>query len=168
MIRLLQVRLTDHEPARRAMAQAMTTPSPTFFIVNAHTARERGDRDGARDAFERALERGPARDATRPDLGDAPLTWAADICAWLQDRPRAARLLDLLAPFADVMICQSGPVGRGVGLLEQALGRPDEAQQRLRDAIALCERMDARAFLAMARLDLGTLLLPIGRGPPAR
>jgi hypothetical protein len=38
-----------------------------------------------------------------------------------------------------------GPVGRGVGVLEQALGRADEAQRRLREAIALCERMDARA-----------------------
>jgi hypothetical protein len=26
--------------------------------------------------------------------------------------------------------------------------------------VALCERMDARAFLAMARQDLGELLLP--------
>jgi hypothetical protein len=69
-----------------------------------------------------------------------------------------------LAPFADVMICQSGPVGRGVGVLEQALGCHDQAQQRLRDAVALCERMDARAFLAVARLDLGTLLFPSAEG----
>jgi tetratricopeptide (TPR) repeat protein len=162
-IRLLQVRLTDHEPARQAMAQAITTPSPTFFIVNAHTARERGDHDGAQDAFERALERG-LLEMPHGLTWACTLTWAADICAWLQDRAVAARLLDQLAPFADVMICQSGPVGRGVGLLEQALGRPDEAQQRLRDAIALCERMDARAFLAVARLDLGTLLFPSDEG----
>jgi DNA-binding SARP family transcriptional activator len=162
-IRLLQMRLTDHEPARQAMAQAITTPSPTFFIVNAHTARERGDHDGAQDAFERALE-GGLLEMPHGLTWACTLTWAADISAWLQDRAVAARLLDQLAPFADVMICQSGPVGRGVGLVEQALGRPDEAQQRLRDAIALCERMDARAFLAVARLDLGTLLFPSDEG----
>jgi DNA-binding SARP family transcriptional activator len=162
-IRLVQGRLTDHEPARRAMAQTLAKPSPTFFIVSAHTARERGDRDGARDAMQRALAHG-LLEMPRGLTWAMTLTWAADICAWLRDCPTADRLLDLLAPFAEVMICQSGPVGRSVGLLEQALGRPDQAQQRLRDAIALCERMDARAFLAMARLDLGTLLLPSAEG----
>jgi hypothetical protein len=58
------------------------------------------------------------------------------------------------------MTWQYGPVGRAVGLLELTLGRRGEAERRLREAIALCERMDARAFLAMARLDLGALLLP--------
>ena len=62
------------------------------------------------------------------------------------------------------MTWQYGPVGRGVGLLELALGRRDEAERRLREAVALCERMDARAFLAMARLDLGALLLPSPEG----
>jgi hypothetical protein len=92
------------------------------------------------------------------------LTWAADICAWLEDRPRAARLYEQLAPFADVMMYQYGPVGRPVGRLAQTLERPDEAEQVLRDAVALCERMDARAFLAMARQDLGELLLPSPAG----
>jgi hypothetical protein len=44
------------------------------------------------------------------------------------------------------------------GLLELALGRRGEAERRLREAIALCKRMDARAFLAMATLDVGALL----------
>ena len=92
------------------------------------------------------------------------LTWAADICAWLEDRPRAARLYDLLAPFADVMMYQYGPVGRAVGQLALTLARRNEAEQLLRDAVALCERIDARAFLAMARRDLGDLLLPSAEG----
>jgi hypothetical protein len=90
--------------------------------------------------------------------------WAADICAWLEDRATATLLLEQLAPFPDVMTWQYGPVGRGVGLLELALGHPDEAQRRLREAIALCERMNARAFLAMARHGLGALLLPSAEG----
>jgi hypothetical protein len=59
-----------------------------------------------------------------------------------------------------------GPVGRGVGLLELALGRRSQAERRLREAIALCERMDARAFLAMARVDLGALRHPSIEGRP--
>jgi hypothetical protein len=59
---------------------------------------------------------------------------------------------------------QYGPVGRAVGQLALTLGRRGEAEQLLRDAVALCERIDARAFLAMARRDLGDLLLPSAEG----
>jgi DNA-binding SARP family transcriptional activator len=162
-IRLVQGRLTEHEQARRAMAQAITNPPPTFFVVRAHAARERDDRDGAREAFEDAIAHGLLEQPRGPTW-TVTLTWAADICAWLEDRPPAKLLLDLLTPFPNVMQWQYGPVGRAIGLLELALGRPDEAQRRLRDAMALCERMDAQAFLAMTRADLGTLLLPSAEG----
>jgi hypothetical protein len=62
------------------------------------------------------------------------------------------------------MTYQYGPVGRPVGRLAQTLGHDDEAEQLLRDAVVLCERMDARAFLAMARQDLGESLLPSPEG----
>jgi hypothetical protein len=162
-IRLVQGRLTEHEGARRAMAQSATRVPATFSVVWAHAARERDDRDGAREAFERAVDQG-LLDLPHGPTWTISLTWAADICAWLVDRPRAARLHDLLAPFADVMTYQYGPVGRPLGRLAQTLGRHDEADQFLRDAVGLCERMDARAFLAMARQDLGELLLPSPEG----
>jgi DNA-binding SARP family transcriptional activator len=162
-IRLVQGRLSEHEQARRAMAQAVTNLPPTFFVVRAHAAREQDDRDGAREAYKGAIAQG-LLELPRSPTWTMTLTWAADICAWLQNRPTAVLLLDLLTPFADVMTWQYGAVGRSVGLLELTLGRPDEAQRRLRDAMALCERMDARAFLAMTRADLGTLLLPSAEG----
>lgn len=62
------------------------------------------------------------------------------------------------------MTWQDGPVGRPVGRLALTLGRRDEAEQLVRDAAAPCERTDARAFLAMARHDLGDLLLPSTEG----
>jgi len=163
LIRLVQGRLSEHEAARRAMAEGVTKLPATFFVVRAHAARERDDRDGARKAFERALDEG-LLDLPHGPTWTISLTWAADICAWLEDRPRAARLYDLLAPFGDVMTYQYGPVARAVGRLAQTLDRHDEAEQLLRDAVALCERMDARAFLAMARQDLGELLLPSPEG----
>jgi tetratricopeptide (TPR) repeat protein len=168
LIRLVQGRLTEHERARRAMAEGRTKLPATFwpartFVARAHGARERDDRDGAREAFERALEEG-LLDLPHGPTWTISLTWAADICAWLEDRPRAAQLYDRLAPFVDVMTYQYGPVGRAVGQLALTLGRRDEAEQLLRDAVALCERIDARAFLAMARRDLGDLLLPSAEG----
>jgi hypothetical protein len=92
------------------------------------------------------------------------MTGAADVCATLDDRAVAAPMHDLLAPCADVMSVHAGPVGRAVGRLALTLGRPDEAEVRLRAAGALCERMDARAFLAIARYELGRLLLPSPEG----
>ena len=65
---------------------------------------------------------------------------------------------------AELVTWQYGPVGRTVGLLELALGRRDEAKRRLREAVALRERIDARAFLAIARHDVGELLLPSAEG----
>ena len=163
LIRLVQGRLSEHEGARRAMAEGVTRLPATFFVVRAHAARERDDRDGASQAFEHALDQG-LLDLPHGPTWTISLTWAADICAWLDDRPRAARLYDLLAPFTDVMTYQYGPVARAVGRLAQTLARNDEAEQLLRDAVALCERMDARAFLAMARQDLGELMLPSPEG----
>ena len=168
LIRLVQGRLSEHEGARRAMAEGRTKLPATFwpartFVVRAHGARERDDRDGAREAFERALDEG-LLDLPHGPTWMVSLTWAADICAWLEDRPRAARLYDQLAPFAGVMMYQYGPVGRPVGRLAKTLERPDEAEQLLRDAVTLCERIDAQAFLAMARQDLGELLLPSPEG----
>jgi hypothetical protein len=163
-IRLIQGRLHEHEPARSAMAQDVVTKlPPTFFVARAHAARERDDREAARDAFERALALGLLEFPRGPTWATT-VTWAADICAWLDDRSSAKRLLEQLTPLAGVMTWAYGPFGRGVGLLELALGHRSQAERRLRDAIALCERMDARAFLAMARLDLGALLYPSTEG----
>jgi hypothetical protein len=162
-IRLVQGRMTEYEPARDAMVRDLAGVPPTHFVVRAHAARERGDRDAAREAFERALS-AQLLEQPRGPAWMICLTWAADICAWLGDRPRANDLLDLLAPFSDVMTWQYGPVGRVAGLLELALGRAGEAERLLRAAVALCERMGAEAFLAMARHDLGSLLLPSAEG----
>jgi hypothetical protein len=155
--------LSEHEGARRAMAEGVTKVPATFHVVRSHAARERDDRDGVRQGVDDAVAQGLLNLPHGPTW-TISLTWAADICAWLEDRPRSAQLYDLLAPFADVMTWQYGPVGRAVGRLAQTLGRPDDGERLLRDAVALCERMDARAFLAMASHDLGTLLLPSPEG----
>ena len=162
-IRLVQGRLREHEQARSAMAQGLTNAPATFFVVAAHVARERHDHDGVREAFDGALARG-LLELPRGPMWTVTLTWAADICAWLEDRATATRLRKLLAPFANVVTWQYGPVARGVALLDLALGARDQAEHHLREAIALCERVDAQAFLAMARHDLGQLLKPSAEG----
>jgi hypothetical protein len=92
-----------------------------------------------------------------PDLGRRHLRLARRSL----DCDAPARAAEPLRGGDDVVVRR---VGRGVGLLELALGRRSQAERRLRQAIALCERMDARAYLAMTRLDLGALLLPSTEG----
>jgi hypothetical protein len=55
IIRLVQGRLREHEPARSAMARDVTNLPPTSIVVQAHAARQRDDRAAVREAFERAL-----------------------------------------------------------------------------------------------------------------
>ena len=145
------------------MAEGVTKVPATFFVVWAHAARERDDRDGARAAFERALDRGPARPAARPHLDDLP-----DVgCGHLRLARGSPAGGPTVRPAGAVRGRHDVPVRsrRTTRRPPRAdARRPDEAEQLLRDAVALCERMDARAFLAMARHDLGELLLPSPEG----
>ena len=161
-IRVLQGRFDELD---RLTAGVLTGPerSAWSYVSEAQLAQARNDRDAAAAHFARALERGLlAMPRGVPWAGT--LTCAADVCSWLGDVPNAERLHALLAPCAGTMIAVTGPIGRAVGALAHTLGRPAEAERRLRDAVALCDRMDAEAHLAVARLELGTLLGPTDEG----
>ena len=162
-IRAVQGRLIELDEAGREMGEAVADPPATFFVARSAVARERRDRDAAREAFEGALAKG-LLELPRGPTWTITLIWAADVCAWLDDRARAARLYELLDPFAEIITWHYGPVGRAVGRLAATLERREEAERRLRAAVTVCERIDARAFLAMARHDLGELLLPSPEG----
>jgi DNA-binding SARP family transcriptional activator len=162
-IRVLQGRLAELEPIFRVTADAMSARPAWTFVSEAQLAWEAGDAITAQGALERAFTH---------DLLDHPsgaawastLLWAADLCADLEDQARAADLYELLAPRGDAMIVTAGPVARPLGRLARTLGDRDEAERRLRHAMAICERMDARAYLALVRRDLGDLLLPRAEG----
>jgi hypothetical protein len=132
-------------------------------VCEAQLARARNDRGAAAAHFARAVDRGLLA-TPRGQPWAWILTSAADVCAWLEDAPIASRLHGLLAPCAGTMMPITGPIGRAVGALANTLGRPDEAERRLRDAVALCERMEAEAHLAVTRLELGILLGPSDEG----
>ena len=157
-IRVAQGRHSDLEsPA------GMVRPPPDrpawSFVIDAQLACGLGDPDAARTAIDDAVDAGLLR-APRSFAWGTTMIGAADVCATLEDRSLAAPLYELLAPCANVMIARAGPVDRATGRLALTLGRRDEAEGRLRAAVALCKRMDARAYLAIAQYDLGRLLLP--------
>jgi DNA-binding SARP family transcriptional activator len=161
-IRAVQGRLAELEPLA-SMVRALPDRPAWSFASDAQLAWELGDPGGAGSALAEAVTRG-LLEAPRTLGWTTTMTGAADVCAALDDRAVAAPLYDLLAPCADVVSTHAGPLGRAVGLLALTLGRRDEAEARLRAAVALCERMQARAFLAIARYDLGRLLLPSPEG----
>ena len=143
--------------------RAMPDRPPWSFVGEAQLLLELGDPDAARGAMASAVDAGVLQ-APRSFAWGTTTIGAADVCAALEDRSLAAPLYELLAPCAGVMIAQAGPVDRATGLLAHTLGRRAEAEERLRAAVALCERMDARAYLAIARYTLGRLLLPSAEG----
>jgi DNA-binding SARP family transcriptional activator len=127
------------------------------YIYEALADCQLGDAAAARAALDAAFAHG-LETAPRGLAWPSSMFWAADLCDALGHEAGAARLYELLSPFAGTMVPYAGPVSGALGRLTRTLGRPREAERHYRDAIALCERMDACAYLAIARHELGELL----------
>lgn len=120
--------------------------------------------DKARTAFESVVDElgSVPREASWPRA----VTQAALTCARLQDRRRAAVLLDLLTPYADQMICTglswAGSFDHYAGILVAVLGRLDEADARLAHAESAHALVPTPIWLARSRLERGRVLLARG------
>lgn len=95
----------------------------------------------------------------------AALCLCAEVATTLHDRGTVETLDELLAPYEErsavvdwAMACL-GSVSRYLGLLSSALGRHDEAVDRLERAVEENARMGTRPFEARARRDLAEALL---------
>jgi DNA-binding SARP family transcriptional activator len=94
--------------------------------------------------------------------------WQAVIAADLAEAsllaPKiSAAIADRLLPYADRLALHGGigalgPVGTYLGRVEDAAGRPAEAERHLRAAVAVAERHGLRPSLARARLALAGML----------
>ena len=86
----------------------------------------------------------------------------AEVCAFLGDRCRAARLYDLLLPYADRNVTGSsspGVAAHHLGLLAAKMGRHEEAAAHYEAALQLNARMGARPALAHTLRAYGAMLL---------
>jgi class 3 adenylate cyclase len=129
---------------------------------------ELGRHTEAADCFEHL-----ATDGFAAIPNDLLRTWSlcalAEVTVALDDKERAAVLLDLLRPMAGRAAMMSGvsyygAVDRYLGILEICLGRCDEAVADLEEALAYNERMRARPWSTRTRYDLARALL--GRNGP--
>jgi DNA-binding CsgD family transcriptional regulator len=88
----------------------------------------------------------------------------------LGDTTRAARVRELLEPYADRNIATArigalylGPAAYFLGLLDLTLDRPEQAVGRFEHAAALAGRMQARPMVAMSREGQARALLALDR-----
>jgi DNA-binding NarL/FixJ family response regulator len=98
------------------------------------------------------------------------ITYLAEVCAFLQDAPRAATLYRLLRPYAGRNVIVGGAVAcygaasRYLGMLAATMRRWDDAEQHFQEALAMNARMGARPWLAHTQHDYAAMLL--ARGQP--
>jgi tetratricopeptide (TPR) repeat protein len=90
-------------------------------------------------------------------------TLSAAVCATLGDQPLAARLHNLLEPYAEQVVPNGavwwGGVSHYLGLLATTLERYDEAEARFISAHTIHERIAAPTWLARTRLEWARMLL---------
>jgi hypothetical protein len=162
-IRVVQGRLTELRPLFRAGIELLPVRAVWTYVSEAQLEWEAGHSAAAHAALVQAFEHGlleqPSGAAWAPTL-----QWAADICAGLDDGALAAPLYEILEPHGGTMTVTVGPMDHALGRLALTLGNRDDAERRLRQAVEVCERMDARAYLAVVHHDLGDLLLPSDEG----
>jgi tetratricopeptide (TPR) repeat protein len=130
---------------------------------DALAAAELGDERSARAEIERHARSG-FTDLPRDGLWILHLCGLAEASVLLRDRPRAAELYDLLAPFADrnaisISTMPFGPVAMRLGMLATLLQRWDEAERQFERAIELCDTMGARAIEARVLIEQAQMLL---------
>jgi ATP/maltotriose-dependent transcriptional regulator MalT len=86
----------------------------------------------------------------------------AEVCAFLGDSQRAAKLYDLLLPYGERNVVSSsapGVVARHLGLLATTMGLFDDAAAHYETALRLNERMGARVALVHTLQAYGAMLL---------
>jgi DNA-binding winged helix-turn-helix (wHTH) protein/tetratricopeptide (TPR) repeat protein len=173
LLRREQGRLTEIEPALRALAERF----PNFALSrcgHAAAACELGHVDAARATLEHFVGdelRFLRDDDHRPVL----LAVLAQACAVVGDVARAELLYEALLPFDGTAITLGhgiayyAPASQLLGMLAAVRGDLDRAVEHVEQAVATTARMEARALLVRARLELARVLVKRGeRGDERR
>jgi DNA-binding CsgD family transcriptional regulator len=162
-IRRQQGRLGELAPVLRQFLDSESqaaTWRPGLAVLHC----ELGSRDEARDVFEKLAGDGFAGIANDA-IWVASIAYLAEVCVWLGDAARAARLYDLLMPYAERNIvfgahtASFGAAARLLGMLATTLQRWDAAEQHFDYALAFDARTGARPWLAHSRCEFAAMLM---------
>ena len=88
----------------------------------------------------------------------------AEVCVHLDDAARATAIYRLLLPFerrnvVTAQCCFDGPVSRFLGILASTSREWEAAERHFESALRACERLDAKPFGALARIDEAEMLV---------
>ncbi len=162
-LRLAQGRIRELEGAVKGLADQFPLV-PAYRAALALVYMEEDRVEEARGVFEEL-----ARDdfAAFPD--DATrrfsLAFLTDVCCYLDDRPRAASLYEMLLPIADLSLVTGPAIGctgsasLPLGALATTLGRFDGAERHFEDAIAMNRKLRAPTWVAETQLGYARMLL---------
>jgi len=152
------------------LQQADSAPlSAPWLAVVARVDAGSGRHDSARDLLARLIAAGVAM-----NVNWLQACLLADAAADLADRAAAAYLHERLEPHADlfaVIARGAGSYGSTelyLGRLAATLGHLEEAEARLRRAVAVNDAAGSPTFAAISMLRLGQVLAERGDGPGAR
>jgi hypothetical protein len=140
--------------------------SPLARWRNALVAVELADERAARAEVERHA-RSDFADLPRDGFWLLHLCSLAEACVLLGDERRAARLYELLSPYADrnavsITTMPFGPVALRLGMVAAMLGRWQEAERHFQLAMQRCTRLGSPAITARVLYEHARMLVARG------
>ena len=166
-IRSMQGRAGELLPALRELAERFPG-IPAWRTGQVTLAARAGDNELA----QRELDRFAADDFSvlPKDVNwFAAMSLMGEAIAMIGATEHAERVYELLLPYQGLTIVLAravacnGPVDRVLGLLAHEMGRPDDAERHLGDAVEIATRMGDRPGMALSGLALAELLLERGQ-----
>jgi len=162
ILRREQARVAEVE--RMVLRAAADYPTyPIWRCVLANMLAELGSTAGARTEFD-ALSADDFGGIPFDEEWDVSLCLLAETAARLGDGAQAARLYELLLPYADRVAfsypeISMGSISRFLGILASTRRDYDAAARHFEDALAMNERIGARPWLARTQEDYAHMLL---------
>ena len=167
LLRLEQGRLAEVEPFIH-MFLDQEVPDPHWLTVRAFVACALGRTAEARREFERMVVEDELRFLPPNFVWMALLTLLAEMAAMLDHGEGAAILYRLMEPYADRNVLAAdlhckGSAARYLGILATVMGRFDDAERWLLQALTMNRRMGASPWVGHTLADLATVHLKRGR-----
>jgi eukaryotic-like serine/threonine-protein kinase len=162
-LRTLQGRAAELLPAVRELAEQFPgIPAWRTGVIS--LAARSGDADLARLELERFA--GDDFSAIPRDINWLPgMSLIGEAVALIGDADRAPRVYEELRPYEGLVVVLGrgtlcgGPVDRILGMLAQTMGRLDDAERHLGNAVEIATRMGDRPAMALCRTSLAEVLL---------
>lgn len=161
-LRHLQGRLAEFEPIARASV-AQYPDLPVYRVLLAFTLSELDQLDEA-VAILRELAQDGFASIARNSTYLIAVYLAAEVCAIVRDQAIAARLYELMLPYADLNVTSAnavcvGSAQRTLGMMAAVLGRLDDAERHFEAAVAFDRRIEAPPWIAHSLYNYARMLI---------